>query len=199
MAPAKKRERLRGSHKTSSSNRAASSIHPKEDERLTHTGMLPHPLPFPKLTNPNWHKCPGTARANIAASVESPNGTQKDNWAERYKTKPYVIFSPSLRGALGWKWNQILQQHLSFFDADSNGVIWPLDTYRGFYRLGYGIILSIVSLLIIHANFSHPTLSGYFPDPFFRIYMALIHFPSHKNQIQHHHPNNLKHLFITPF
>jgi hypothetical protein len=30
-------------------------------------------------------------------------------------------------------------------------------------------------MLIIHPNFSYPTLSGWIPDPFFRIYTARIH------------------------
>ncbi|PBP24048.1 caleosin domain containing protein [Diplocarpon rosae] len=66
-------------------------------------------------------KDPGTARANVAASVEEPNGTEKGDWARKNKGQT------------------VLQQHLSYFDSDCDGIIWPLDTYRGFYNLGYGI------------------------------------------------------------
>jgi hypothetical protein len=72
-----------------------------------------------------------------------------------------------------------LQQHLAFFDPDSDGVIWPLDTFTGFYRLGYGVILSIIAVLIIHPGFSYPTLTGWLPDPFFRIYIARAHKDKH--------------------
>jgi peroxygenase len=65
-------------------------------EPLTHTGMpsIPppvtnsHPPPPSCSPSPNSQsltKFFGTARATIAASVESPHGTQKDNLAERYK------------------------------------------------------------------------------------------------------------------
>jgi len=106
-------------------------------------------------------KQPGTARANEAASVEAPNGTQKGDWARRHKDQT------------------VLQQHCAFFDKDLDGIIWPLDTYRGFYRLGYGIILSILAVLIIHGNFSYPTLPGFLPDPFFRIHVINIHKDKH--------------------
>jgi len=106
-------------------------------------------------------KQPGTARANEAASVESPNGTQQSDWARRHKDR------------------SVLQQHISFFDTDSDGVIWPLDTFSGFYRLGYGLILSVIAVFIIHVNFSYPTLPGWLPDPFFRVYTARIHKDKH--------------------
>ncbi|RDW61515.1 putative caleosin-containing protein [Coleophoma crateriformis] len=103
---------------------------------------------------------PGTARANQAASVEAPNGTLPGPYSRR-------------------KHQTVLQQHCAFFDRDGDGVIWPLDTYRGFYALGYGFFLSMVALVIIHSNFSYPTLSGLLPDPFFRIYIDNIHKDKH--------------------
>jgi len=103
----------------------------------------------------------GTARANEAASVEAPNGTQQDNWARRHRDQT------------------VLQQHIAFFDTDADGVIWPLDTFNGFHRLGYHIIFCILSVLIIHGNFSYPTVAGWLPDPFFRIYTARIHKDKH--------------------
>lgn len=74
---------------------------------------------------------------------------------------------------------QVLQQHCDFFDTDRDGVIWPIDTFVGFYKLGYGIILSTLSVVIIHSNFSYPTLSGIIPDPMFRIYVANIYKDKH--------------------
>jgi peroxygenase len=103
----------------------------------------------------------GTARANIAPSVETPNGTTADGWASKHKHRT------------------VLQQHCLFFDRDDDGIIWPRDTFIGFYALGYGVILSFVALLIIHANFSYPTVPGWLPDPFFRLFMKNIHKDKH--------------------
>lgn len=58
-------------------------------------------------------------------------------------------------------------------------MIWPQDTFRGFHRLSFGIILSLVAVFIIHGNFSYPTVSGWLPDPFFRVYLANVHKDKH--------------------
>lgn len=55
---------------------------------------------------------PGTARANVAISRDTPNGTE-GKWREKY-------------GHL-----TVVQQHTVYWDPDQDGVIWPLDTYRG--------------------------------------------------------------------
>ncbi|CAJ2504403.1 Uu.00g117970.m01.CDS01 [Anthostomella pinea] len=103
----------------------------------------------------------GAARANIAASYDKPHGTTEHGWAEKHQGKT------------------VLQQHCEFFDSDRDGVIWPQDTFIGFYRLGFGIFLSLLSVFIIHANFSYPTCPSWLPDPFFRIYLARIHKDKH--------------------
>ncbi|OCH89018.1 Caleosin-domain-containing protein [Obba rivulosa] len=104
---------------------------------------------------------PGTAHANIAASVTAPDGTQKDRWVARHSHQT------------------VLQQHCDFFDTDNDGVIWPLDTYRGFRDLGFNILLSLIAVFIIHANFSYPTGNSIFPDPFFRLYVKNMHKAKH--------------------
>ena len=103
----------------------------------------------------------GTARANIAPSSESPKGTTNDKWAEKHSHQT------------------VLQQHCDFFDRDHDGVLWPKDTFIGFHRLGFGIILSWVAVLVIHGNFSYPTCSGWLPDPFFRVFLKNIHKDKH--------------------
>ncbi|KAF2103897.1 Caleosin-domain-containing protein [Rhizodiscina lignyota] len=103
----------------------------------------------------------GTARANKAVSTDSPHGTTKDNWAERNKGRT------------------VLQQHCLFFDSDDDGIIWPTDTFHGFHKLGFGILLSLVAVFIIHANFSYPTLPTILPDPFFRVHLRNIHKDKH--------------------
>ncbi|KAI0116686.1 Caleosin-domain-containing protein [Hypoxylon sp. NC0597] len=104
---------------------------------------------------------PGTARVNVAATYEKPYGTTENGWARRHQDKT------------------VLQQHCEFFDSDHDGVIWPQDTFWGFHQIGFGIILSLVAVFIIHGNFSYPTLSSWLPDPFFRIYTANVHKDKH--------------------
>ncbi|KAI8190585.1 hypothetical protein K4K57_002403 [Colletotrichum sp. SAR 10_99] len=115
-------------------------LQPEDDQRLSHTG---------------------TARANIAATHDRPNGTTEYDWNKIHRHQT------------------VLQQHCEFFDRDQDGVIWPLDTFVGFYKLGFGLILSTLSVFIIHGNFSYPTVRGYLPDPFFRIFIDNIHRDKH--------------------
>ncbi|KAI9167154.1 putative peroxygenase 3 [Paramyrothecium foliicola] len=73
-----------------------------------------------------------------------------------------------------------LQQHIQFWDRDNDGIIWPLDVYRGFRDLGFGLFFSIGSLLI-PVFFSYPTRLGHslLPDPLLRIYVRDIHKAKH--------------------
>ena len=73
----------------------------------------------------------------------------------------------------------MLQQHIDFFDPDHDGVIWPLDTFWGFYAIGFNLFLSIFAVFVIHGTFSYPTGPGWLPDPFFRIWMGRIHKGKH--------------------
>ncbi|KAG6053375.1 hypothetical protein E4U17_004755 [Claviceps sp. LM77 group G4] len=145
----------------------------------------------------------GTARANLAATHDHPQGTNKNNWAERHQHQ-----SVGLGKTLNqMKWGkgvtirskgkdvdelgnqlisihpQVLQQHCEFFDRDRDGIIWPLDTFRGFYAIGFNLVLSVLAMIIIHASFSYPTMyrtmPAYLPDPFFRIYLGSIHRAKH--------------------
>lgn len=67
----------------------------------------------------------------------------------------------------------VLEQHARFWDRDGDGVITMWDTYRGFREIGFNILMSILSMLIINLNFSYPTRMAYsyIPDPFFRVYI----------------------------
>lgn len=53
------------------------------------------------------------------------------------------------------------------------------ETVRGFHNLGFNIILSLLAVFIIHANFSYPTSPSLLPDPFFRVRVADIHKAKH--------------------
>ncbi|KAF8469057.1 Caleosin related protein-domain-containing protein [Kalaharituber pfeilii] len=103
----------------------------------------------------------GVPRANIAASVENPYGTTKDNYSTSHRHQT------------------VLQQHCAFFDRDNDGILWPYDTYVGFRRVGFGIFLAVFSMFIIHVTFSYPTVHGILPDPYFRIWLDNIHNTKH--------------------
>ncbi|KAL7789023.1 Caleosin domain-containing protein [Trichoderma ceciliae] len=103
----------------------------------------------------------GISRANVAASYDHPEGTQEGNWANEHQNQT------------------VLQQHCDFFDQDKDGIIWPLDTFRGFHTLGFNVLLCLLSAFIIHVNFSYPTVTGYLPDPLFRIHLKNIHKDKH--------------------
>lgn len=73
----------------------------------------------------------------------------------------------------------VLQQHCEYFDPDRDQVVWPQDTFRGFRNLGFNLLLSILAVIIIHANFSYPTSRSLLPDPFFRVHLDNIHKAKH--------------------
>ena len=67
---------------------------------------------------------------NLAVSTETPDGTTKRGWSAKHKAK------------------STLEQHVLFFDPDEDGVIWPLDTFRGFHRLGYNVFWCVISVFM---------------------------------------------------
>ncbi|CAD6498819.1 BgTH12-04477 [Blumeria graminis f. sp. triticale] len=130
------------------------------DIAIPQVPVTKHRQPFIQEPGDIKLKQAGTARANEAASVEAPRGSQGPYFdCHRHQT--------------------VLQQHVAFFDTDNDGVIWPLDTFYNFRRLDFNLFLSIFSMFVIHFAFSYPTLPGYFPDPFFRIYVKRIHRDKH--------------------
>ena len=102
---------------------------------------------------------PGTARANLAPTLETPRGSTA--WAAAHSHQT------------------VLEAHVNFFDSDSDGVIWPLDTYRAFRALGFNVLISTVAFIGLHATLSYVTVDGYLPDPCFRMYVRNIHKVKH--------------------
>ncbi|KAL8722111.1 MAG: hypothetical protein Q9225_001355 [Loekoesia sp. 1 TL-2023] len=103
----------------------------------------------------------GTARAVVAASNESPNGTTNDDYAAKNKHRT------------------IIQQHVKYWDRDNDNIIWPRDTYIGCRDFGWGIALSLFAAIVTHAGLSYSTVSGILPDPFFRIYIDRLYRSKH--------------------
>ena len=116
---------------------------------------------------------PWKPRANLAISVDKPDGSTEGDWASRHRNQ------------------SVLEQHCAFFDPDRDGgtaetarpigaltsaVIWPLDTFRGFHALGYHLVWSVVAVFVIHSAFSYFSLPRHqwLPDPLFRIYLQRI-------------------------
>lgn len=62
---------------------------------------------------------------------------------------------------------------------DKDGIIWPLDTFKGLHALGFNFLFCIIAVVVVHFAFSYPTVSGLIPDPFFRIYLKNIHKSKH--------------------
>jgi len=105
---------------------------------------------------------PWLPRANLAVSRQCPFGTQTNNWAKQHKNY------------------STLQQHCLFFDPDNDGVIWPSDTWRGLWQLGYPLWIIFFATVIIHAGFSWFGSDNWLlPDPLFRLKIKNLHRTKH--------------------
>lgn len=55
------------------------------------------------------------------------------------------------------------------------GKIFPRDTYVGFRRMGFNVLLSAYAVLVIHSTLAYPTHNHWIPDPRLPIITGNIH------------------------
>ncbi|XVE81916.1 hypothetical protein DITRI_Ditri15bG0104800 [Diplodiscus trichospermus] len=96
---------------------------------------------------------PYLARALVAADVDHPNGTPG------HENNGYSV----------------LQQHVSYFDRNKDGVIYPWETFLALQDLGLNPFYSLFAATIIHIGLSYLTLTSRLPNPLLPIYIDRIH------------------------
>ncbi|KAK1275388.1 putative peroxygenase 4 [Acorus gramineus] len=73
-----------------------------------------------------------------------------------------------------------LQKHVSFFDRNKDGIVYPSETYKGFREIGCGVALSAFSAIFINVFLSGRTApAGKASFPYFPIYVDNIHKGKH--------------------
>jgi peroxygenase len=78
---------------------------------------------------------PQIPRALVAPDAENPSGTPGYN----------------NRGL------SVLQQHVSFFDRNKDGIIYPWETFQGFRAIGFNLLRSFFGMVFINGALSYCT------------------------------------------
>ncbi|CAL0314921.1 unnamed protein product [Lupinus luteus] len=72
----------------------------------------------------------------------------------------------------------VLQKHVTFFDRNHDGLIYPWETFQGFRAIGCGFLLSTVAAVFINGGLSRKTRPGKF-SILFPIEVQSIHLGKH--------------------
>lgn len=105
-----------------------------------------------------------------------------DHMPKPYLARALVAVDPACKnGSKDHQHNNmtVLQQHVSFFDRNKDGIIYPWETYQGFRAIGFGVFISIIAAFLINVNLSYVTSFGWIPSPLLPIYVANIHKAKH--------------------
>ncbi|XP_062216351.1 peroxygenase-like [Phragmites australis] len=73
----------------------------------------------------------------------------------------------------------VLQQHVSFFDRNGDGIVYPWETFKGLRAIGCGYPASFVFSFLINLVMSYPTQPGWIPSPFLSVHVKNIHKGKH--------------------
>ncbi|KAL3695036.1 hypothetical protein R1sor_008687 [Riccia sorocarpa] len=129
---------------------------PDQAAAKTATPRAPVTIERPVPTKLDFDR-PYMARALEAVDAEHPEGTPG------YNNDGYTV----------------LQLHVHYFDRNNDGIIYPWETYAGLRRVGFNVILSFISALLINLALSYATLPYWIPNPLFPIYVSKIHKAKH--------------------
>jgi len=121
---------------------------------------------------------PGPSPPIARTKMEPTEGTKSPrelNEVKSSEARPRNKTRRSTKSTKGTKGRTMLEKHCDFFDPDGDRVIWPWDTFFGFWVLGYNLLLCLFAMFVIHGGFSWPTAPHFpLPDLFFRIYIDRI-------------------------